>query len=125
MSLAGDLGTFLWPSTPCPRLTVPIEPDLVEQLGSIPSPTFEPNDTGGSLSPWSWGQFTIALSNKVENLAHAVSLYDNFCRIHESLRIKNENGRSIKRTPSMDAGFADHARSLIQLAAFLDEPLKS
>ncbi len=46
-------------------------------------------------------RLTNAFSKKVENLAHAVALhfmYDNFCRIHRTLRV----------TPAMEAGITDH-----------------
>jgi IS1 family transposase len=68
-------------------------------------------------------RLTNAFSKKVENLAHAVSLhfmYYNFCRVHESLTIKDENRKSIKRTPAMAAGIARYPWSLTQLAALLD-----
>ena len=59
-------------------------------------------------------RLTNAFSKKVENLAHAVSLhfmYYNFCRVHESLTIKDENGKNIKHTPAMAAGIAKHPNS--------------
>jgi hypothetical protein len=68
-------------------------------------------------------RLTNAFSKKVENLAHAVSLhfmYYNFCLVHSSLTIKDENGKNIKRTPAMAAGIADHPWSLTQLAVLLD-----
>ncbi|CAN5826857.1 IS1 family transposase [soil metagenome] len=57
-------------------------------------------------------RLTNAFSKKVENLAHAVALhfmYYNFCRIHRSLRV----------TPAMAAGVADHLweiEDLVRLA---------
>jgi IS1 family transposase len=68
-------------------------------------------------------RLTNAFSKKVENLAHAVSLhfmYYNFCLVHSSLTIKDESGKSIKRTPAMAAGIADYPWSLTQLAGLLD-----
>ena len=53
---------------------------------------------------------TINFSKKVENLEHAVSLHFmhyNFARIHKTLRV----------TPSMEAGIADHVWSLEETAA--------
>jgi IS1 family transposase len=54
-------------------------------------------------------RLTNAFSKKVENHAHAVSLhymYYNFGRIHQSLRV----------TPAMEAGVADHVWSLEEIA---------
>ncbi len=54
-------------------------------------------------------RLTNAFSKKVENLAHAVSLhcmFYNFGRIHKSLRV----------TPAMEAGIADHVWSLEEIA---------
>jgi hypothetical protein len=58
-------------------------------------------------------RLTNGFSKKVENLAHAVSLhymYYNFARTHQS----------IKMTPAMAAGVADHCWSLKEIAALLD-----
>jgi IS1 family transposase len=58
-------------------------------------------------------RLTNAFSKKVENLAHAVSLhfmFYNFGRIHKSLRV----------TPAMEAGIADHVWSLEEIAALSD-----
>lgn len=55
-------------------------------------------------------RLTNAFSKKVENHAHAVSLhfmYYNFGRIHKTLRV----------TPAMQAGVADHVWSLEEIAA--------
>lgn len=68
-------------------------------------------------------RLTNGFSKKVENLAHAVSLhfmYYNFCRVHESLTITDENGKRFKRTPAMAAGIAKYPWSLTQLAGLLD-----
>lgn len=68
-------------------------------------------------------RLTNAFSKKVENHAHAVSLhffYYNFCRFHESLRIKNADGTYTRRTPAMAAGVATYQWSLTQLAGLLD-----
>ena len=48
-----------------------------------------------------------------ENPRHAVALnymHYNFCRIHQTLRV----------TPAMQAGIADHVRSLEELVGLLD-----
>jgi len=55
-------------------------------------------------------RLTNAFSKKVENHAHAVAIhfmFYNYCRIHKSLRV----------TPAMEAGIADHVWSLEELAA--------
>jgi len=60
-------------------------------------------------------RLTNAFSKKVENLSHALSLhfmYYNFCRIHNS----------IKTTPAMAAGVADHVWTLEEVAGLLDNP---
>jgi hypothetical protein len=53
-------------------------------------------------------RLTNAFSRKLENLRAAVSLhfaYHNFCRVHASLRV----------TPAMEAGIADHVWSIAEL----------
>ncbi len=60
---------------------------------------------------------TNGCSEKVENLAHAVSLHFmhyNFARPHQSLKER------YPRTPAMAAGVADHIWSLEEIAALLD-----
>jgi hypothetical protein len=55
-------------------------------------------------------RLTLGFSKKLENLKHAVALhfaYYNFCRIHRSLRV----------TPAVEAGIADHIWSLAELIA--------
>jgi hypothetical protein len=55
-------------------------------------------------------RLTNAFSKKVENHAHQVALHFmwyNFGRIHKSLRV----------TPAMQAGLADHVWSLDEIAA--------
>lgn len=57
-------------------------------------------------------RLTNAFSKKLENQAHAVALHFmhyNFCRIHQSLRV----------TPAMQAGIADHVWSLEELAGLI------
>jgi len=54
-------------------------------------------------------RLTNGFSEKVENLAHAVSLhfmYYNFARIHRTLRV----------TPAMEAGVSGHVWSLEEIA---------
>jgi IS1 family transposase len=64
-------------------------------------------------------RLTNAYSRKFENHCHAVALHFmvyNYCRIHTSLRV----------TPAMEAGIADHVWSLEELVSLLenDRPLK-
>ena len=68
-------------------------------------------------------RLTNALSKKVENLAHAVSLhfmYYNFCRVHESLTVTAENDNRIERTPAMAAAVANYPWSLSQMVELSD-----
>ena len=68
-------------------------------------------------------RLTNVFSKKVENHAHTVSLhffYYNFCRNHESLRIKNADGTYAQRTPAMAAGITTYRWSLTQLAGLLN-----
>ena len=61
-------------------------------------------------------RLTNALSKKVENHAHAIALHFmhyNFGRIHKTLRV----------TPAMEAGIADHVWSLEEIAALVPEPV--
>ncbi len=58
-------------------------------------------------------RLTNGFSKKVENLTYAVSLhfmFYNFGRIHKSLRV----------TPAMEAGVADHLWSLEEIAGLTD-----
>jgi hypothetical protein len=53
-------------------------------------------------------KLSLGFSKKLENLKHAIALhfaFYNFCRVHRSLRV----------TPAMAAGIADHIWSLIEL----------
>jgi IS1 family transposase len=59
-------------------------------------------------------RLTNAFSKKVENLEHAVALhfmYYNFCRVHQTLRV----------TPAMECGLADHVWNLEELVELLNE----
>jgi IS1 family transposase len=58
-------------------------------------------------------RLTNAHSKKVENHAHAISLYFmhyNYCKIHSTLRV----------TPAMEAGLANHVWEIEDLLALLD-----
>jgi IS1 family transposase len=59
-------------------------------------------------------RLTNGFSKKIENHGHAVALhfmYYNFVRVHKTLRV----------TPAMEAGIADHVWSMEELVALLDE----
>jgi hypothetical protein len=59
-------------------------------------------------------RLTNGFSKKVENHERSVALHFmhyNFCRIHKSLRV----------TPAMEAGIADHVWSLEEVVALLDK----
>ena len=59
-------------------------------------------------------RLTNGFSKKVENHGHAVALHYmhyNFCRIHKSLRV----------TPAMEAGLADHVWTLQELIGMIEE----
>lgn len=56
---------------------------------------------------------TNAVSKKVDNHCHAIALYFvyyNFCRVHQTLRV----------TPAMEAGIADHVWSVEELIHLLE-----
>ena len=58
-------------------------------------------------------RLTNGFSKKVENLQHAVALHFmhyNFCRVHQTLRV----------TPAMEAGIADHVWSIGEIVGLLD-----
>ena len=57
-------------------------------------------------------RLTNAFSKKAENLAHNLALHFmhyNFCRVHQTLRV----------TPAMEAGIADHVWGLEELVGLL------
>lgn len=58
-------------------------------------------------------RLTNGFSKKIDNLRHAVALhfmYYNFCRVHQTLRV----------SPAMEAGIADHVWTLDELVALLE-----
>ena len=62
-------------------------------------------------------RLTNGFSKKVENHEHALALYFmyyNFCRIHQTLRI----------TPAMEAGIADHVWEVEEIIGLLDAQLR-
>jgi IS1 family transposase len=59
---------------------------------------------------------TNSFSKKMENLGHAVALHFmryNFCRVHQTLRV----------TPAMAAGIADHVWEIDELIALMPKPV--
>jgi len=63
-------------------------------------------------------RLTNGFSKKIENHGHAVALHFmhyNFCRVHQTLRV----------TPAMAAGLADHVWELSDLIALLPEPKRA
>jgi len=63
-------------------------------------------------------RLTNAFSKKIENLEHAVALHFmwyNFGRVHQTLRV----------TPAMEAGVADHVWTLGEVVGLLDAPAAS
>ena len=61
-------------------------------------------------------RLTNAFSKKLENHEHGVAIhymYYNFARIHQSLRV----------TPAMEAGIADHLWSIDEIVELLDSKL--
>lgn len=60
-------------------------------------------------------RLTNGFSKKVENHAYSVALHYmhyNFCRVHQTLRV----------TPAMEAGLANHVWSIEEIAALIPEP---
>ena len=56
-------------------------------------------------------RLTNGFGKKLDNHMAAIALHFlhyNFARPHASLSIKDESGKTIKRTPAMAAGIADH-----------------
>jgi hypothetical protein len=63
-------------------------------------------------------RLTNAFSKKLENHRHAVALHFmhyNFCRVHQTLRV----------TPAMEAGIADHVWSIEEITGLLDAERKA
>jgi hypothetical protein len=60
-----------------------------------------------------FSRLTNAFSKELENLAHAIAIHYmhyNFCRVHQTLRV----------TPAMEGGLADHVWDIEELAALLE-----
>jgi IS1 family transposase len=63
-------------------------------------------------------RLTNAFSKKIENLEYAVAIHFmhyNFCRVHST----------IKTTPAMAAGIADHVWTLDEMVALIPEPTRA
>jgi len=63
-------------------------------------------------------RLTNAFSKKLENHEHAIALYFmyyNFCRVHQTLRV----------TPAMEAGVADHVWSVEEIIEMIDSTSQS
>jgi IS1 family transposase len=63
-------------------------------------------------------RLTNAFSKKIENHANAVALhfmYYNFCRVHQTLRV----------TPAMEAGIADHIWTIEEVVGLLQESVQN
>jgi IS1 family transposase len=61
-------------------------------------------------------RLTNAFSKKIDNLGYAVALHFmhyNFCRVHQTLRV----------TPAMEAGIADHVWTVEELVLIMPEPV--
>lgn len=59
-------------------------------------------------------RLTNGFSKKIENHGHAIAIHFmhyNFCRIHQSLRV----------TPAMEAGIADHVWTIEEIVSLLDK----
>ena len=57
-------------------------------------------------------RLTNAFSKKLANHGHAIALHFmhyNFCRVHQTLRV----------TPAMEAGIADHVWTIAEIVALL------
>ncbi len=83
------------------------------EMGNISTSHVERQNLTMRMGMRRFTRLTNGFSKKVENLAHAVALhfmYYNFGRVHKSLRV----------TPAMEAGVADHVWTLEEIAALAD-----
>jgi hypothetical protein len=83
------------------------------KFGAAPSPYVERQNLTMRVSMRRFTRLTNAFSKKVIFLEHAVALHYmhyNFCRIHQTLRV----------TPAMEAGVADHVWSIDEVIALPD-----
>jgi IS1 family transposase len=82
-------------------------------LDSVSTSFVERQNLTMRMSMRRFTRLTNVFSKKIENLEAAVSLhfmYYNFARIHQTLRV----------TPAMEAGIADHVWSIEEIIALLD-----
>lgn len=93
----------------CDMKTVIGEPDYLHVSTSY----VERQNLTMRMSMRRFTRLTNAFSKKIDNHGHAVVLhfmYYNFVRVHKTLRV----------TPAMEAGIADHVWSFEELVALLD-----
>jgi hypothetical protein len=93
----------------CDMKTVIGEPDYMHVSTSY----VERQNLTMRMSMRRFTRLTNGFSKKIENHGHAVALhfmYYNFVRVHKTLRV----------TPAMEAGIADHVWSFEELVALLD-----
>jgi IS1 family transposase len=77
----------------------------------------EPQNLTMRMSMRRFTRLTNAFSKKIDNLGHAVALHFmhyNFCRVHQTLRV----------TPAMEAGIADHVWTLEEVVNLLSNSVK-
>lgn len=85
-------------------------------VSKVPTSHVERNNLTMRMGMRRFTRLTNGFSKKVENFEHAVALhfmYYNFGRIHKTLRV----------TPSMQAGIADHIWSMEEIAGLVPEPV--
>lgn len=91
------------------KMTIKGNPDMAQVSTSF----VERQNLTMRMSMRRMTRLTNAFSKKIENQAHAVALHFmhyNFARVHQTLRV----------TPAMEAGIADHVWSLEEVAGLLD-----
>jgi IS1 family transposase len=90
----------------------------MKTVSGVPDPThvstsyIERQNLTMRMSMRRFTRLTNAFSKKIDNHGHAVALYFmfyNFCRVHQTLRV----------TPAMEAGIADHVWSIEELVALM------
>jgi hypothetical protein len=91
----------------------------MKTISGVPDPDhvstsyFERQNLTMRMSMRRFTRLTNGFSKKIENHGHAVALHFmhcNFVRVHKTLRV----------TPAMEAGIADHVWSMEELVALLD-----
>jgi hypothetical protein len=82
-------------------------------MGHVSTSFVERQNLTMRMSMRRFTRLTNGFSKKIENMKHAVALnfmHYNFCRIHQTLRV----------TPAMEAGIADHVWELDELVALIE-----